>query len=107
MEKEIPLIVCEISLDKIKKIVVALEGDWNPTMVTVWTREKGMLGFSNVTRTHSSHKPSLELYFEDTWLGIHCFNRIDDKNVFDEEFAIQIIEYVESKCKSSEKRRKK
>ena len=101
MEKEIPLIVREISLVKIQKIVVALEGNWNPTTVTVWSREKGMLGFSNVTRTHSIHRPSLELYFTDAWLGINCFYKIEGKNVFDEEFALKVIEYVERKYRSS------
>ncbi|MFX0199439.1 MAG: hypothetical protein ACFFCW_25230 [Candidatus Hodarchaeota archaeon] len=65
-------------------------------MVTIWTRNKGKLGFSKVTRTHSTHKPSLELYFENAWFGIHCFNRINGENVFDEEFALQILEYVEA-----------
>jgi hypothetical protein len=87
----------EISLDGIQKVVAALEGDWNPTMVTVWTRDRGALGFSAVTRTHPTFKPGLELYFEDTWLGIHCFNRSNGKNVFDEEFAVELLEYIETK----------
>ena len=97
-QKDIPLIVREISLDEIQRVVFGLEGDWNPTMVTVWTRDKGTLGFSKVTRTHSTFKPSLELYFADAWLGIHCFNRINGENVFDEKFAVQLLEYVETKC---------
>ena len=56
---DIPLIIREISFDGILRVDAALEGDWNPTMVTVWTRDKGALGFSTVTRTHSTFKPSL------------------------------------------------
>ena len=63
-QKDIPMIVREISLHGIQRVVSALEGDWNPTMVTVWTRNNGKLDFSKVTRTHSTYKPSLELYFE-------------------------------------------
>ncbi|MFC1534186.1 hypothetical protein ACFL7M_12560 [Thermodesulfobacteriota bacterium] len=95
-QKDIPMIVREISLNGIQRVVAALEGDWNPTMVTVWTCNKGKFGFSKVTRTHSIYKPSLELYFENVWLGIHCFNRINGENVFDEKFALQILEYVEA-----------
>lgn len=98
--KDIPLIVREISLRGIQRVVAALEGDWNPTMVTVWTRKEGKSGFSRVTRSHSTHKPSLELYFENAWLGIHCFNRINGENIFDEEFALQILEYVETNYES-------
>ena len=97
--KEIPSIVCKISLDAIQRIDLALEGDWSPTVVTVWTCEQGALGFAEVTRTHPTNKPSLELYFTDSWLGIHCFTHTAGQNVFDEEFASRIIDYVESKCR--------
>jgi hypothetical protein len=99
--KNIPLIVREIPVDGIQKVFAALEGDWNSTMVTIWTRDKGLLGFSKVTRTHSTFKPSIELYLEDTWLGIHCYKKINGKNVFDEEFAINLLEYLETKCEMS------
>jgi hypothetical protein len=96
--KNIPLIIREISLKGIQRVLAAHEGNWNPTMVTVWARDEGALGFSTVTRYHPIFKPSLELYFEDTWLGIHCFNRIGGENVFDEEFAVKIIDYIEANC---------
>lgn len=51
--KYIPSILREISLGEIKRVDAALEGDWNRTMVTIWNRDKGSLGFSKVTRTHS------------------------------------------------------
>jgi len=95
--RTIPLIIHEISMNTIQRIDVALEGDWSPTVVTVWSREQGLIGFSEVTRSHPEHKPSLELYFKDSWLGIHCFTDIDGQNVFDEEFSTRIIEYVERK----------
>jgi len=93
--RTIPLIIHEISMNTIQRIDVALEGDWSPTVVTVWLREQGLIGFSEVTRSHPKNKPSLELYFKDSCLGIHCFYRIDGQNVFDEEFSTRIIEYVE------------
>jgi hypothetical protein len=96
--KDIPLIVREIMLNTIQRIDVGLEGNWSPTVVTVWSREHGEIGFSEAILSHPDNKPSLELYFEDSWLGIHCFNRINGKNVFDEVFATRIIEFVESRC---------
>ncbi len=95
-KKELPKIIKEISLQEIQRIDAALEGNWSPTVVTVWSREKGIHGFSEVSLTHPEHKPSLELYFKNTWIGIHCFRRTDNRNVFDEDYALKIIEYVEN-----------
>jgi len=97
IQKDIPSILGEIALKKIQRIDAALEGDWNATLVTVWTRDKGLIDFSDVIWVHPRFKPSLEMYFEGAWLGLHCFNRIKGENVFDEKFARQIISYVESK----------
>jgi hypothetical protein len=93
--KEIPDILSRIPLDGIVRIDAGLEGDWSPSVATVWSRESGFVGFSNVIRSHPSHNPSLELYFDGAWLGIHCHTRINGKNVFDETFARRIIEFVE------------
>ena len=101
INKSFPSIISEISLKEIQKVVVGLEGNWNPTVVTIWTRDKGSLGFSRVIRTHPSFKPSMELYFENTWIGIHCYNRSNGKNIFDEEFAARILDYIETKCETS------
>ncbi|NIQ39761.1 MAG: hypothetical protein GTN81_14405 [Proteobacteria bacterium] len=91
----LPRILTDLSYEDLARIDVAMEGDWNATVVTVWSRERGLLGFSRVSRSHPTYKPSLELYFEDTWVGIHCFKRIDNQNVFDEELAIKVIASVE------------
>jgi len=95
--KDLPPIVREISLSGLRRIDVALEGNWSPTVVTVWSKEKGLLGFFKVVRSHPTFKPSLELYFDDAWLGIHCYRRTEGQNVFDEEFARRVIKYVESR----------
>jgi hypothetical protein len=94
--KNIPSIVGEISLKKIKRIDSALEGDWNSTLVTIWTPDKGMINLSKVIRVHPEFKPSLELYFEDAWIGFHCYKRTNGEYVFDEKLAKKIIHYVET-----------
>lgn len=100
-ERDLPKILKEIPLDNLFRIDVALEGDWSQTVVTIWTREKGLLGFSRITRSHSIFKPSLELYFENSWVGIHCFKRIENQNVFDEPLALKIIDYIENRLQDT------
>jgi len=85
------------SLDKLTRIDVGMEGDWNPSVVTVWSRERGLLGFARVARRHPIFKPSIELYFEDGWIGLHCYTRIDGQNHFDESKALEIIRMVEKR----------
>lgn len=98
-KSNIPKIVKEISLHDIDRIDVSLEGDWSPNVVTVWSRKKGFFGFSGITCSHPTFKPSLELYFKNSWLGIHCFRKAGDQNVFDEEFALDIVKYIEKRLK--------
>jgi len=92
----IPNLLKSVPLEGILRIDVALEGDWSQTVATVWSREAGHMGFSKVIKSHPTFKPSLELYFQAFWLGVHCFTRTKDVNVFDNNFASQIINYVES-----------
>lgn len=82
-------------LSELTRIDVGLEGDWSPTVTTVWTRDGGMLGLERVVREHASFKPSLELYFRDGWIGVHCFRRIGGINVFDEDILRTVIDDVE------------
>jgi len=96
---DIPDLVRSVPLDGILRIDVGLEGDWSPTVVTVWSREAGFMAFSGVIESHPTYKPSLELYFQGVWLGIHCFNRTNDENVFNKDFARQVIDYVGSKLR--------
>ena len=86
-----------IPLEGLQRIDVGLEGNWNPTVVTVWTREKGLIGFDGVTRTHPRYKPSLEFYYEGSWVGLHCFTRIEEMNVFDESLTLEMIRSIESR----------
>ena len=96
----IPKILSEVSLDDLQRIDAALEGDWNATVVTIWSAKEGRLSFSEIVRNHSTYKPSLELYFHTTWLGIHCYTRQNGQNVFDETLAKEIITYIEEQLKT-------
>jgi len=93
-KSDLPKILMDISYHDVKRIDVGLEGNWNPTVVTVWSKEKGFLGFFSVPRSHAEFKPSIELYFSDTWVGIHCYKKCDKSYVFDEKLALRIIEFV-------------
>jgi hypothetical protein len=91
----LPEILTEISLERLIRIDAGLEGDWSPTVVTVWSSDDGLVGFEAVADRHPVFKPSLELYFDGAWIGVHCFRRVGDENVFDEELARDVIGYVE------------
>lgn len=73
MTEHVHALLRVIPLDGILRIDVGLEGDWSGSVVTVWTRDQGLVGFDHVARSHSDHQPSAELYFEGAWVGVHCF----------------------------------
>jgi hypothetical protein len=91
----IPDLVRRVPLDGILRIDVGLEGEWSGTVTTIWSPGKPV-DVGNVTRFHRVHKPSLELYFEGAWVGLHCFDRADGLNVFDEELAREIVSFIEA-----------
>ena len=95
MTMDLPPLLSACPLADLTRIDVGLEGDWSPTVTTVWTREGGRLGFADVAREHEFFKPSLELYFTDGWIGLHCFHRTGNVNVLDEERLERVISDVE------------
>lgn len=94
---EIPLCLTTISHEDILRIDLGLEGDWSNTVVTVWSRRQGLVGFSHAIASHPNYKPSLEFYCRDSWLGIHCCVRKNGMYILDEIYAARLIEYVVSK----------
>ena len=97
MSTHIPEVVRSAPLHGIVRIDVGLEGDWSGSVVTVWTRDSGLIGFDRVKRSHPVHKPSLELYFDRAWVGVHCFRNHAGRNVFDEDLAEDLVGLVESR----------
>jgi len=93
-QKNIPDIIKRLPLYDIERIDTSLEGDWSPNVKTIWSKDKGFFGFPNVKFIHSTFKPSLELYFESCWFGIHCFKKVNNQLVLDEEYALNIIQYI-------------
>ena len=83
-------------LDDLLRIDVGLEGDWSTTVRTMWTRADGLLKPAGVVREHAFFKPSLELYFSNGWIGLHCFRRLGSSYVLDEEFLKRVIDRVET-----------
>lgn len=94
---EIEEIIMQLPLTKLKRIDSALEGNWSQTVTTIWTREDGFIGFSKVTKSHSTLRPSLELYFEGWWVGVPCCQLRENMNLFDERLALEIIRRIEAK----------
>ena len=84
------------NLAELKRIDVGLEGDWSPTVRTVWTRTDGRMEFDGAVMEHDSNQPSLELYFSDRWVGLHCFRRTGGTNVLDGAYLDSVIADVEA-----------
>jgi hypothetical protein len=88
-------LIARLALDDLVRIDVGLEGDWSPSVATVWTRGHGMSGFDAAPRGHHEHIRSVELIFPEHWVGMRCFVRKADRNAFDERLARTIVELVE------------
>ncbi len=93
---KIPQVVKLLNLSNIKRIDYSMEGDWNANIVVIWERKKGVLDYSGITRSHYIHKPTIELYFENHWVGLHCYKNVEGNNLFDEDYALLIIKYIET-----------
>jgi hypothetical protein len=89
-------ILSSCNLDELKRIDVGLEGNWSPTVSVAWSRNDGSIALDHPVLEHSTFKPSLELYFDNGWIGFHCFRRIGDMNVLDDELLNRVIQKVEA-----------
>ena len=83
-------------LEDLIRIDLGLEGDWSASVRVAWTRAHGTQRLDGRQLEHSSFKPSLELYFVDGWIGMHCYRRVADKYVLDVELLKSVIELVEA-----------
>jgi len=95
MSKSVHTLLGAIPLNGVRRIDVGLEGDWSGTVVTVWTRDQGLVGFDEAVRSDLDRKPSAELYFDGAWVGVHCFRVDDGRNVLDEDLAMELVRQVE------------
>ena len=93
----VPAALHAIPLDAIMRIDAALEGDWSATVVPLWTRAGGFLGFDGVVRRHPDRRPALELYCPGYWVGIHCCREEAGAFVLDEARARAVVAYVEAR----------
>jgi hypothetical protein len=93
----LPAPLGNVPLSSIVRIDAALEGDWSGTVVAVWTRDDGLLGFDAVRRADPARRPALELYFPGFWIGLHCCTEVGGTFVFDEARARAVIAHVEAR----------
>lgn len=83
-----------VAVADIVRIDAGLEGDWSGTVTPIWTRADGFVGFPDGGLRHARFRPSLELYFEGGWIGIHCYRVVDGYCILDEERARTVVEHV-------------
>jgi hypothetical protein len=86
-EEDILALIETLPLEGLVRIDAALEGDWSHSITTVWTCEKGLLGFGEMRMSHAEHLPSIELMFREQWVGVRCLVRDREQNRFDETSA--------------------
>ena len=79
---------------KLRRIDAAFEGDWNATVRTVWSQDEDIVDLPDETWATDRFQPSIELIFDDTWLGIRCARSAEGLNVLDVERAVAIVHYV-------------
>ena len=99
-EQRVREMLDDLSLDDLVRIDAGLEGDWSDTVVTIWTRQDGLIGFGSAPASHSEHFPSVELIFRAHWLGMRCYVRHAGLNELDERMAMTVIELVERRLAS-------
>lgn len=89
-------VVASAPLGRIRRLDLGLEGDWSATATTIWDRDRGLIGIPETPYSHPHHRPSLELYYDGAWVGMHCFRRERELNVLDEALARSVIAWIES-----------
>ena len=90
----IPAWLAGVAFTEVVRIDVGLEGDWSATVRAIWTPADGFLVFLAAGLRHAKFRPSLELYFDAGWIGIHCYRVVGGEFVLDEDEAAAIVEYV-------------
>jgi hypothetical protein len=93
---DLPPLLSACRLEDLTRIDVGLEGDWSTTVQVAWTRADGSLNPEEHRLEHEAFKPSLELYFDNGWIGLHCSRRVGGMNVLDVSFLKRVIDTVEA-----------
>ncbi len=75
--------IAALPLDQVSRVDVAFEGDWNSAVKTVWTRQGGWTGDWPLVVEHPQYPPSVELYFESSWMGFRCYVEREGIKVLD------------------------
>ena len=94
MDEQLRQVLDGLDWSKLRRIDCAFEGDWNASVCTVWSSDNEVVDLPDATWATDRFNPSLELIFDDTWLGIRCTRAVDGLNVLDVERATAIVDHV-------------
>ncbi len=94
MDEQLRQIFEGLPWSKLRRIDAAFEGDWNATVRTAWSRDSDVVDLPDETWVTDRFQPSIELIFDDTWLGIRCTRSVGGMNVLDVDRAAAIVNYV-------------
>ena len=88
---KIPKLISDISLNKLKRIDAGLEGNWNPSVVTIWTRNEGLIGYDrlkDLVEINADKNPDqiIQKILDDLFL--FCGEKVSD-----DDFTILILKF--------------
>ena len=83
------------AMEHVVRIDVGLEGAWSESVRPVWDAERGPLPIPSELPGGPGLVPSLELYFDGGWIGIHCYRRVDGAMALDREAVAEWVREIE------------
>ena len=80
--------------ERLLRIDLSREGDWNGHLCTIWTPGAGYHGCDGLAAWHPSLRPALELYYDDGWIGLPCGRAERGGWAIDEAEVARLVEWA-------------
>ena len=96
----LPAWLPESVLEHVRRIDLGVEGAWSQSVRCVWTREGTAAGTLEGLPAGPGLRPSLELYMDGGWVGVHCARREGGVQVLDADLAREWIRLVAERARS-------
>ncbi len=94
---KIPEIIKIIDLSDIIRIDYALEGDWDNTVQVIWRKGDEKMNLDTIIKMHKKYEPTIEVFFEEYFIGIMCYKKTKEYFEFDKKKAQAIFQHIKKK----------
>jgi hypothetical protein len=89
-------LVGPLPLDRMLRIDVVVDtGRWRRTVRTIWSSDKRSWDIRGIGHGYEIFDWSLELVFDDYWVGLRCSRPASGQRVLDFDVVRELIEIVE------------